>query len=88
MSERQFYVRLYQRENTDVTYIVRNGRIEVTFETAVYRGFKTLVTDIMGNILFCDGYNPSEISFFQKFLKNNRSLIESGLFNRPSVAEQ
>lgn len=76
MSKRQFYMRLCQKNNTDVTYILRDGKIEVTFESAIYKGFKTLVTDIMGNILFCDGYNSAEIAFFRRFLENNRKNIE------------
>lgn len=35
----KLYCRLCQRDNTDVTYINRNGNIEVTFEKAVYGGF-------------------------------------------------
>lgn len=39
MSKRQFYMRLCQKNNTDVTYILRDGKIEVTFESAIYKGF-------------------------------------------------
>lgn len=73
---REFYVRLCQRENTDVTYMMNNGALEVTFEQAIYRGFKTLVLSILGDIVFCDGFNSSEIDYFQRFLAKNRPLIE------------
>ena len=73
---RKFYCRLCQKENTDVTYITKNGNIEVTFEKAVYGGFHTLVLSISGDILFVEGFNSSDIDFFQRFLKTNRALIE------------
>lgn len=39
------------RENTEVTHIVNNGKIEVTYEQAVDGGFHTLVVDIDGNVV-------------------------------------
>lgn len=51
-------------------------KLKLLLRAQFIRGFKTLVTDIMGNILFCDGYNSAEIAFFRRFLENNRKNIE------------
>jgi len=75
-SIRKHYITLCMRNNTEVTYIVKNNLIEVTFEQAKYKGFNTLVTDIEGNILECNGFNNSETAYYLKFLDNNRPLIE------------
>lgn len=55
------------RENTEVTHIVNNGKIEVTYEQAVDGGFHTLVVDIDGNVISNDGFNDSEVDFFRRF---------------------
>lgn len=63
------------RENTEVTHIVNNGKIEVTYEQAVDEGFHTLVVDIEGNVLSNDGFNDSEVDFFRRFTIQNAPAI-------------
>ena len=63
------------RENTEVTHIVNNGKIEVTYEQAVDGGFHTLVVDIEGNVVSNDGFNDSEVDFFRKFTIQNAPAI-------------
>ena len=43
MGIRKPYMKLCQHGNTEITYIVKNGAFEVTFEQAVNGGFKTAV---------------------------------------------
>ena len=63
------------RENTEVTHIVNNDKIEVTYEQAVDGGFHTLVVDIEGNVLSNDGFNDSEVDFFRRFTIQNAPAI-------------
>lgn len=63
------------RENTEVTHIVNNGKIEVTYEQAVDGGFHTLVVDIDGNVISNDGFNDSEVDFFRRFTIQNAPAI-------------
>lgn len=63
------------RENTEVTHIVNNGKIEVTYEQAVDGGFHTLVIDIDGNVLSNAGFNDSEVDFFRRFTIQNAPAI-------------
>lgn len=63
------------RENTEVTHIVNNGKIEVTYEQAVDGGFHTLVVDIEGNVISNDGFNDSEVDFFRRFTIQNAPAI-------------
>lgn len=63
------------RENTEVTHIVNNGKIEVTYEQAVDGGFHTLVVDIDGNVISNDGFNESEVDFFRRFTIQNAPAI-------------
>ena len=63
------------RGNTEVTHIVKNGKIEVTYEQAVDGGFHTLVVDIEGNVLSNDGFNDSEVDFFRRFTIQNAPAI-------------
>lgn len=63
------------RENTEVTHIVNNGKIEVTYEQAVDGGFHTLVVDIDGNVVNNDGFNDSEVDFFRRFTIQNAPAI-------------
>lgn len=72
---RKSYMTLCFRDNVEVTHIVRNGVIEVTYEKAVPNGFHTLVMDINGNILSNDGFNDSDIDFYQRFTLINQSGI-------------
>lgn len=76
MGIRKSYIKLCQHNNTEVTYIVKNNRIEVTFEQAVYGGFHTLVLDEFCNIISNDGFNGAEVGYFQRFLSNNISYIK------------
>ena len=68
-------MRLCFRENTEVTHIVNNGKIEVTYEQAVDGGFHTLVIDIDGNVISNDGFNDSEVDFFRRFTIQNAPAI-------------
>lgn len=72
---RKHYMTLCIRNNTEVTHIIRNGRIEVTFEQAVNGGFKTLVLLENGDIISNDGFNASDIYFFEDFLRRNIDVI-------------
>lgn len=63
------------RGNTEVTHIVKNGKIEVTYEQAVDGGFHTLVVDIDGNVVSNDGFNDSEVDFFRRFTIQNAPAI-------------
>ena len=63
------------RENTEVTHIVNNGKIDVTYEQAVDGGFHTLVIDIDGNVISNDGFNDSEVDFFRRFTIQNAPAI-------------
>lgn len=72
---RGHYMTLCFKGNTEVTYMLKDTGLEVTFEQAVIGGFNTLVLDDSGNILSNTGFNASDIEFFQEFLKNNLSII-------------
>lgn len=74
---RKHYVTLCMRGNTVVTYMPTSRGIEVTFEQPIYNGFKTLVLTIEGKILSVEGFNPSEVSYYIRFLAKNRRLIEN-----------
>lgn len=63
------------RENTEVTHIVNNGKIEVAYEQAIGGGFHTLVIDIDGNVISNDGFNDSEVDFFRRFTIQNAPAI-------------
>ena len=73
---RHHFITLCTRNNTEVTHIVKNGKIEVTYEEAVNGGFKTLVTDIQGNVLSNDGFNSSEVAYFSNFTRQCARGIE------------
>lgn len=73
---RKFYMRLCMYKNTDVTYMYTSRGIEVTFESPIYGGFSNAVYLIDGTLLYSDGYTEEDILFFQKFVKNNRAIIE------------
>lgn len=66
---RKSYMTLCMRGNTEVTHILRNGKLEVTFEQAVSNGFNTLVLNDKGQIVKNDGFNSSDIAFFKDFLR-------------------
>lgn len=72
---RKHYMTLCFRGNTEVTHIVHDGRIEVTYEQAVNGGFHTLVVDINGNVISNDGFNDSEVDFFRRFTVQNAPAI-------------
>lgn len=75
MSERKHYMTLCFRDNTEVTHIERNGKIEVTFEQAIKGGFKTLVMDVDANVISNDGFNAADVAFFQDFTLRNKPGI-------------
>lgn len=72
---RGHYMTLCFKGNTEVTYMLKDTGLEVTFEQAVVGGFNTLVLDASGNVISNTGFNVSDIDFFQEFLKNNLSVI-------------
>lgn len=72
---RGHYMTLCFKGNTEVTYMLKDTELEVTFEQAVVGGFNTLVLDASGNVISNTGFNVSDIEFFQEFLKNNLSVI-------------
>jgi hypothetical protein len=71
----------------EVTYTYGVPNPEVMYETAVKHGFKTMTTDINGNVLSNKGYSPSEVTFNMNFTKQNRdqilSEIREGWFDEP-----
>lgn len=73
---RKFFVKLCKRGNTVVTYMPTARGIEVTFEQAVYNGFNSLILTIDGRVLEVEGFNPSEVAYFQLFLKRNKDHIK------------
>ena len=73
---RKPYMKLCQHNNTEVTYIIKNGVIEVTFEQAVNGGFKTLVMNERMEVLLNKGFNGAEIGYFQIFLKRNINVMK------------
>lgn len=72
---RKFYATLCFKENTKCFYQEKEGKAEVIFECGLSNGLKVLILSLEGNIIFCDGFNSSDIEFFQGFLRKNRSLI-------------
>ena len=75
MSIRKHYMTLCLRGNTEVTHIIKSGRLEVTFEQATKGGFNTLVVLDDCTIVSNTGFNDSEISFYIQFLKNNIDVM-------------
>jgi hypothetical protein len=74
--ERQHYMTLCDRDNTVVTHKVNNnGCLEVTFEQSCNNGFKTLVFDQYGKLIYNDGFNNADISYFFNFLQRNISVM-------------
>lgn len=71
---RKHYMTLCTRE-TEVTTIKRETGIEVCFEQAVYKGFNELVLNLDGEIIKRNGFNDSEVSYFQRFLNMNKEGI-------------
>lgn len=75
MNIRKHYMTLCVRGNTEVTHIIRNGRLEVTFEQAVNGGFNTLILLDDGTIVYNNGFSISDICFFRNFLMNNIEVM-------------
>lgn len=71
---RKSYMTLCMRGNTEVTHILKNGKLEVTFEQAVNGGFNTAVFDDTG-LLSNTGFNSSDIAFFADFYHRNASTM-------------
>lgn len=69
---RKHYMTLCLRGNTEVTHIVKNNSIEVTFEQAKDGGFNTLVTTVDGTLISRDGFTDSDVDFFLRFLQSNK----------------
>lgn len=78
MSIRKSYMTLCMHDNAEVTYKRRDsdGVIEVAFEVADYKGFKTAVFDENLNLLSNDGFTNDELGYFKYFLSNNISVIK------------
>ncbi len=71
---KQHFRTLYDME-TEVTYIVNNSVLEITFEQAVDYGCNELVMDIDCNIIKCFGFTKEDINTYKSFLDNNRHEI-------------
>lgn len=71
------YMTLCMYGNTEVTHIMNNGKIEVTFEQAVKGGFKDAVFLLDGTVLSNNGFNNSEIDFFRRFTEKNAEVINA-----------
>ena len=81
MAVRKPYMKLCQHNNTEVTYVVCNGTIIVTFEQAVSGGFKTAVLDEHANVISNSGFNGAEMGYFERFLRNNIGTIKAVEFD-------
>lgn len=78
MSIRKSYMTLCMHDNAEVTYKRRDydGVIEVAFEVADYKGFKTAVFDESLNLVSNNRFNRAELDYFKYFLSNNISVIK------------
>ena len=74
--QRKHYMTLCFRGNTEVTHIVKNGKIEVTFEQAVNGGFNTLITDLQGNVIQSSGFTDNDVDFFCRFVRQSADGIK------------
>lgn len=72
---RKAYMTLCFRDNIEVTYIVRDGEIIVTFEKAVGKDFVSADFLLDGTMLSNTGYSDSDIDWIRRFLKNNAPII-------------
>jgi hypothetical protein len=87
------YMTLCFKNDMEVTYTFDrknpNFKTEVMFETATSSGFKTMVTDLNGNVLDNKGYSSDEVTFNINFTKLNKeqilSEIKEGWFNEPNA---
>lgn len=77
MGIRKSYMKLCQHGNTEVTYVMDSGKLEVTFEQAVSGGFKTAVFDEYSNVISNQGFNGADIGYFQRFLARNIKAIKA-----------
>ena len=71
---RKSYMTLCMRGNTEVTHILKNGKLEVTFEQAVTGGFNTAIFNDTG-LVSNEGFNSSDLAFFSDFYKRNASTM-------------
>lgn len=62
---RRSYMTLSFMDDTEVTYVVNNGVIEVTFERAVNKGFYEAVFNQYGTLLKNRGFNNAELAIFK-----------------------
>lgn len=81
MGIRKSYMKLCQHGNTEVTYVINNGKLEVTFEQAVSGGFRTAILDERSNVVSNHGFNGADIGYFQRFLARNIETIKAVEFN-------
>lgn len=66
------YITLCIRGNTEVSHVMRNNKLEVTFEMAVPGGFNTAVVDDMGNVISNSGFNGSDLAYFSGFVSRHK----------------
>lgn len=71
---RKSYMTLCMRGNTEVTHILKNGQLEVTFEQAVNGGFNTAVFNDNG-LVSNNGFCNADIAFFTDFYHKNASTM-------------
>jgi hypothetical protein len=87
------YMTVCFKDDMEVTYSFnekdRDETPEIMYETAIKTGFKTMVTDISGNVIRNQGYAPDEVTFNINFTKLNKeqilSEIREGWFNEPDA---
>lgn len=65
------------RENTEVTYVVKDNEIIVTYEKAVNNGFNRADIKLDGTVVLQEGFKPSDIDYFIRFTLQNASVLES-----------
>lgn len=65
------------RENTEVTYIVVNDEIIVTYEKAVRNGFHRADIKLDGTVIFQEGFSPSDVDYFVRFTIQNAPVLDS-----------
>lgn len=74
---REHYMTMCFRENTEVTYIVKDNEIIVTYEKAVRNGFHRADIKLDGTVILQEGFSPSDIDYFIRFTIQNAPVLES-----------
>lgn len=74
-SIRKHYMTLCCMGNIEVTHIVKDGILEVSFEQAINGGFRSLTVYENGTIKMNDGFNNAEVQELLNFFQRNISVM-------------